>query len=56
MKGPDGIPDAAPVRVLSFNIRFDNPADGPNRWRHRRAWVAEIVGEADVAGLQEARR
>ena len=41
---------------MSFNVRFDNPADGPNRWRHRRAWVAEIIGTADVAGLQEPRR
>lgn len=46
-----------PLTVVSFNLRFDNPADGPNRWRHRRKAVAAFVdGTADVAGLQEARR
>src|SRR4051812_28980425 len=48
---------AAPIRVMSFNIRFDNPTDGPNRWRHRRRFVADLIApEADLAGLQEARR
>jgi endonuclease/exonuclease/phosphatase family metal-dependent hydrolase len=49
-------PATETLRVLTFNIRFDNPADGPNRWRHRRSWVAEIVDGTDIAGLQEARR
>ena len=42
------------VRVMSFNIRYDNPADGPNAWPHRRDWVAEIIRrEAKVVGMQE---
>lgn len=42
------------MRVMSFNIRFDNPADGPNGWAHRKDWVAEVIDKnADVAGLQE---
>lgn len=42
---------------MTFNLRFDNPADGENRWRHRRDFVAEIIAdEADLVGLQEARR
>ena len=46
-----------PIGVLSFNIRFDNPMDGPNRWRHRRRAVTGLIdGGADIAGLQEARR
>lgn len=46
-----------PIRVLSFNLRFDNPADGPDRWKRRRKAVAAFIdGTADVAGLQEARR
>lgn len=46
-----------PIGVLSFNIRFDNPTDGPDRWRHRRRAVVRFIdGCADVAGLQEARR
>lgn len=45
------------VRVMSFNIRYNNPADGPNAWPHRKDWVAEIIREhADVAGLQEVRK
>lgn len=46
-----------PIRVLSFNLRFDNPTDGPDRWKHRRTAVAAFIdGHADLAGLQEARR
>lgn len=48
---------AEPIRVMTFNIRFDSPTDGANRWRHRRDFVAELIaGQADLAGLQEARR
>src|SRR5688500_3725718 len=44
-----------PVRALTFNIRYDNPADGENAWRHRRDAVARLVDErkVDIAGLQE---
>lgn len=46
-----------PLTVVSFNLRFDSPTDGRNRWRHRRRAVAAFLdGTADVAGLQEARR
>lgn len=42
------------IRVMSFNIRYDTPADGANAWPHRKDWVAEIIGrEADLAGMQE---
>lgn len=45
------------VKVMSFNIRYNNPADGPNAWPHRKDWVAAIIREqADVAGLQEVRK
>ncbi len=47
--------DVAALRVMSFNIRYNNPQDGPNAWPHRREWVAQIVrdSDADVAGFQE---
>ena len=50
--------DEAAFRVMTFNIRFDNPADGENAWPRRRDWVAEIIREqrTDIAGLQEALR
>ncbi len=44
------------IRVLSFNIRYDEPADGPNAWPLRKDLVIRTVAEsrADIAGLQEA--
>jgi endonuclease/exonuclease/phosphatase family metal-dependent hydrolase len=44
-----------PVRVMSFNIRHDNPQDGENAWPHRRDWVAELIRDnrVDVLGMQE---
>jgi endonuclease/exonuclease/phosphatase family metal-dependent hydrolase len=45
-----------PLRVMTFNIRYDTPNDGPNAWPHRRDWVASLVRfhEADALGVQEA--
>jgi endonuclease/exonuclease/phosphatase family metal-dependent hydrolase len=44
--------------LMSFNIRFDNPADGPNVWSARRELVANVIRAAapDIVGLQEAQR
>lgn len=45
------------VSVMSFNIRFDNPADGSDAWPHRKDWVAEIIREhADIVGMQEVKK
>lgn len=46
------------LTLVSFNIRFDNPGDGPNAWPNRRAGVAAILSRhvPDIAGLQEALR
>lgn len=46
----------APLRVMTFNIRYDTPNDGPNAWPHRRDWVASLIRfhEADALGVQEA--
>lgn len=42
------------IKAMTFNIRFDNPADGPNAWPNRRTFVHQIVSEDwDVIGLQE---
>ena len=51
--GPD-----APVRVMTWNIRYDNPGDGPSAWPNRRDRVAELVNfvRPDVVGFQEALR
>lgn len=43
------------LRVMTFNIRFNNPRDGEDAWPHRKDTVARIIDEhADVVGLQEA--
>lgn len=41
---------------MTFNLRYDNPHDGPNRWSARKDAVAQLVREQqpDVAGFQEA--
>jgi endonuclease/exonuclease/phosphatase family metal-dependent hydrolase len=45
----------APLRVVTYNIRFDNPADGPNVWTNRREAMVKYLKEtkADLIGLQE---
>lgn len=44
--------------LMTFNIRFDNPADGVNAWPARRTLVADVIRGAapDLVGLQEAQR
>lgn len=43
------------LSVMSFNIRYDNPEDGENRWDMRRSACAKVLDEAfpDVVGFQE---
>jgi endonuclease/exonuclease/phosphatase family metal-dependent hydrolase len=48
--------EASPLRVMSYNIRFNNPADGINAWPHRKEYVAELIRQrydVELAGLQE---
>jgi endonuclease/exonuclease/phosphatase family metal-dependent hydrolase len=46
------------LRVMTFNIRYDNPGDGADAWPNRRAKAASMIRfhGADVVGLQEALR
>jgi len=43
------------MRVLTFNLRFANPLDGPNYWDHRKELVVETVLTLapDLMGTQE---
>ena len=43
------------MRVLTFNLRFANPVDGPNYWDHRRELVVETILtlSPDLVGTQE---
>jgi endonuclease/exonuclease/phosphatase family metal-dependent hydrolase len=46
----------ATLSILTFNVRYDNPADGPDRWRNRRDQAITLIRDhgADLVGLQEA--
>jgi endonuclease/exonuclease/phosphatase family metal-dependent hydrolase len=45
------------LTLVTCNIRFDNPADGPNAWPHRRFLLAKILlsHAPDVIATQEGR-
>lgn len=47
---------AAPLTVMTFNIRYGTANDGDNHWLKRREQVFALLREqqADVVGLQEA--
>ncbi len=44
------------IALMTFNVRFDNPGDGENRWANRKAQVAETMRffDVQVCGMQEA--
>lgn len=46
------------LKVMTFNIRYPNPADGPNYWPKRKEMVASMIRfhGADLIGVQEAFR
>ena len=46
----------ASLRVMSFNIRYDEPRDGVNAWANRKQKVADVIRfhKADLVGVQEA--
>jgi len=45
------------VKIISSNIRFDNPADGDNSWSHRRLQLTQLLlsHSPDVIATQEGR-
>jgi endonuclease/exonuclease/phosphatase family metal-dependent hydrolase len=48
--------NSAGLRVMSFNIRYDEPRDGVNAWANRKEKVAGVIRfhKADIVGVQEA--
>jgi endonuclease/exonuclease/phosphatase family metal-dependent hydrolase len=45
--------DSKPLSVVTYNIRYANPADGPDFWPNRVDAVVSFLSEQDLAGLQE---
>jgi endonuclease/exonuclease/phosphatase family metal-dependent hydrolase len=47
---------AVPLRVMTYNIRYDDPRAGELAWANRREMVASMIRlhRADLVGLQEA--
>lgn len=45
----------ATLKIMSFNMRVDTPADGPNQFIHRRAHIKEFLDKEkpDIIGFQE---
>ena len=48
--------DATNVRIMTFNIRYENDHDGPNLWSLRRELAGDVIRrfDPDFVGLQEA--
>lgn len=51
-----GAQGGAELKVITFNIRYDNPGDGEDRWEKRRERLTRYLRDQspDVVGLQEA--
>jgi endonuclease/exonuclease/phosphatase family metal-dependent hydrolase len=49
-------PSTGTLKVMSFNIRYGNAADGPNHWNNRKTMVADTIRTfgPDLFGMQEA--
>jgi endonuclease/exonuclease/phosphatase family metal-dependent hydrolase len=47
--------DKNAIKVITFNVRFDNPADSVNAWARRSAQVINFIADEkpDVIGMQE---
>lgn len=56
MAGCASIKSLSPVKsAMTFNIRYDNPGDGENRWDNRKEELVGLLAyyHPDVFGLQE---
>jgi len=48
--------DRNALRVMTFNIRYNEPRDGVNAWANRKTKVSDVIRfhKADLVGVQEA--
>ena len=46
---------AQSYKIMTYNIRYDNPNDGENQWSKRKAFLSNQItyNEPDVFGIQE---
>lgn len=53
-----GKPESTDFRVITFNIRYDNPNDNQDAWPNRKQNVANLIlfHRAELIGMQEALR
>jgi endonuclease/exonuclease/phosphatase family metal-dependent hydrolase len=51
-------PAPAPLRVATYNLRYNNAGDGPNAWPQRKEMVKNLIRyhDFDVFGTQEGLR
>lgn len=56
VKGVYAQGDGKALRVMTFNIRYNEPRDGKNAWANRKDKVAAVIRfhKADIVGVQEA--
>ena len=47
--------ESSSYRVMTFNIRYDNPGDSNNSWQNRKEYLTECLQEIspDLIGMQE---
>lgn len=50
-----GSVEAQELRVASYNLRYDNPADSLNNWQYRKNTIAKLIQfhDFDIFGSQE---
>jgi endonuclease/exonuclease/phosphatase family metal-dependent hydrolase len=48
--------EAQQMKIMSYNIRFDNPSDQPNHWEGRKEKLFALIKthQPDLIGVQEA--
>jgi len=48
--------DSDTIKVMTFNIRYDNPRDSINAWPNRAPFLCRFIGDEmpDLIGMQEA--
>lgn len=51
-----GVVLGQPIKVMTYNIRYDNPGDGENAWDNRKQKIFDLLKkyDPDIIGVQEA--